>query len=168
MRKKDASRPLPSHSSSPIASGTPSQQKVASKMLNSLLFTGHLTAHKIFTSEMTNEIDTAILARASTFPDLKGGALRNKVVAELWEDADHELWEKKARDMAMDTARFVWDLVILNSSNTKLSSGIKNSSLISLPTLCRGYALASFWDPASCLCHMDIAMRMVELFPERK
>jgi len=166
MRKKDASRPA--HSSSPIASGASSQQKVASTMLNSLLFTGHLTAHKIFTSEMTNEIDTAILARASMFPDLKGGALRNKVVAELWEDADHELWEKKAKDMTMDTARFVWDLVVFDSSNTKLPLGIKNSSLISSPMLCRGYAPESSWDPASCLFHMDIAMRMVELFPERK
>src|SRR6188768_1483824 len=117
MRKRDSSCDRPSHSSSLVASGALSQQKDASTMLNSLLFTRHLTAHKILTSEMTSEINAAILTRASTYPDLKGGALRNKVVAELWERADHEVWEEKAMNMAMDTAKFVQALPIIDSSN---------------------------------------------------
>lgn len=76
-------------------------------MLRSLMFSGNLTAHKIFAIEKEDEINAAVLCCAADFPDLRGGALKNKIISEIWDGEDHSYWEGRVLEIETDIFEFV-------------------------------------------------------------
>jgi hypothetical protein len=58
--------------------------------------TGDLSARDLFVDGLSDEqVEEAKDLIRRTNPALVGGALRNAALAQLWRDADHELWGQK-------------------------------------------------------------------------
>jgi hypothetical protein len=58
--------------------------------------TGDLSARDLFVDGLSDEhVAQAMNSIRGTNPALIGGALRNAAIAQLWRDADHDLWEQK-------------------------------------------------------------------------
>ena len=68
-----------------------------------VIFTGEFPARDLFAYENEDAVTEAMEDLKSSYPNLVGGALKNKALSKLWKEADRPLWEAKIAEMAGET-----------------------------------------------------------------
>jgi hypothetical protein len=71
------------------------------------IFTSEVPARELFASENDEALNTKMDQLRSKYPDLVGGALRNKALSKLWKKADQGEWKEKAAVLVADIDAFV-------------------------------------------------------------
>ncbi|KAF8965363.1 hypothetical protein BDZ97DRAFT_1757208 [Flammula alnicola] len=121
------------------ASGSSSAAAVQRVSSNSalrtfVLFAGDFHPRQLFAQEHEEEIQAEMEAMQSEYPNLRGGGLKKKALAKLWEVADHKHWESKTEELAKDTYsnQKEFPFLIADALQNICAKGYLGSSVMSL------------------------------------
>ncbi|PPR05478.1 hypothetical protein CVT26_009069 [Gymnopilus dilepis] len=123
-----------------IGSASISDNRVKNVLARAMgIFTSEVPCRELFASENEDALKAKMEELASAQPELVGGALRNRALKELFDQADKVFWENRAIDMLsdIDTNQAQFPELMATAIDAVLSRGRVGTVVTALTYACR-------------------------------